>query len=177
MGARAHEPVEQPVKFDLVIILKVAKAVFGTHADSRCRHARELHFSRDIGISKARFLPPQASGQVSARNWRPGSPPSVLFSEQKVLHREGVEFATLFVFCEREVWKQWKASSVMEKRLRFVARLLDGEAMTDVCRDFGVSRKTGYKIFDRYKERGLEALSDRLRVVGAWRADCGAFVE
>jgi hypothetical protein len=27
----------------------------------------------------------------------------------------------------------WKASSVMEERLRFVARLLDGEAMTDVC--------------------------------------------
>ena len=34
----------------------------------------------------------------------------------------------------------WKASSVMEEeRLRFVARLLDGEAMTDV--EFGVSRK------------------------------------
>ena len=57
----------------------------------------------------------------------------------------------------------WKASSVMDERLRFVARLLDGEAMTDVCREFGVSRKTGYKIFDRYKEHGLEALSDRSR--------------
>jgi transposase len=57
----------------------------------------------------------------------------------------------------------WKASSVMEERLRFVARLLDGEAMSDVCRDFGVSRKTGYKIFDRYKEHGLEALTDRSR--------------
>ena len=41
----------------------------------------------------------------------------------------------------------WKASSVMEERLRFVARLLDGEAMTDVCREFGISRKTGYKDF------------------------------
>jgi transposase len=57
----------------------------------------------------------------------------------------------------------WKASSVMEEHLRFVARLLDGEAMTDVCRDFGVSRKTGYKIFDRYREHGLEALTDRSR--------------
>jgi transposase InsO family protein len=44
-----------------------------------------------------------------------------------------------------------------------VARLLDGEAMTDVCREFGISRKTGYKIFDRYKEHGLEALTDRCR--------------
>lgn len=57
----------------------------------------------------------------------------------------------------------WKASSVMEERLRFVVRLLDGEAMTEVCRDFGISRKTGYKIFDRYKEHGLEALTDRSR--------------
>ena len=57
----------------------------------------------------------------------------------------------------------WKASSVMEERLRFVARLLDGEAMTEVCRDFGISRKTGYKIFDCYRAHGLEALSDRSR--------------
>ena len=57
----------------------------------------------------------------------------------------------------------WKESSVVEERLRFVARLLDGEPMTDVCREFGISRKTGYKVFDRYKEHGLEALTDRSR--------------
>ena len=57
----------------------------------------------------------------------------------------------------------WKASSVMEERLRFVARLLDGEPMMGLCREFGISRKTGYKIFDRYKEHGLEALTDRSR--------------
>ena len=57
----------------------------------------------------------------------------------------------------------WKECSVVEERLRFVARLLDGEAMTELCREFGISRKTGYKIFDRYKEHGLEALTDRSR--------------
>jgi transposase InsO family protein len=57
----------------------------------------------------------------------------------------------------------WKECSVMEERLRFVARLLEGEAMTELCREFGISRKTGYKIFDRYKECGLEALNDRSR--------------
>src|SRR3546814_3528795 len=57
----------------------------------------------------------------------------------------------------------WKECSVMDERLRFVARLLDGEAMTEVCREFGISRKTGYKIFNRYREHGLEALSDRSR--------------
>ncbi|MCR9196261.1 MAG: helix-turn-helix domain-containing protein [Hyphomonas sp.] len=62
-----------------------------------------------------------------------------------------------------EVLMPWKVSSVMEERLRFVARLLDGEAMSDVCRQFGISRKTGYKIYNRYKEHGLEALTDRSR--------------
>jgi hypothetical protein len=57
----------------------------------------------------------------------------------------------------------WRASTVTEERLRFVARLLEGEAMTDVCRDFGISRKTGYKIFNRYQEQGLDALCDRSR--------------
>ncbi|HEX2725742.1 MAG TPA: IS481 family transposase [Beijerinckiaceae bacterium] len=57
----------------------------------------------------------------------------------------------------------WKERSVMEERLRFVARRLEGEAMTDLCREFGISRKTGYKIFDRYKEHGLAAFSDRSR--------------
>jgi transposase len=57
----------------------------------------------------------------------------------------------------------WKECSVMDERLRFVSRLLDGKAMSEVCREFGVSRKTGYKIFGRYKEHGLEALSDRSR--------------
>ena len=57
----------------------------------------------------------------------------------------------------------WRESSVMEERLRFVARLLDGEGMSDVCREFGISRKTGYKIFNRYKDDGLEALTDRSR--------------
>jgi transposase len=57
----------------------------------------------------------------------------------------------------------WKECSAVEERLRFVARLLEGETMTDLCREFGISRKTGYKVFDRYKEHGLEALCDRSR--------------
>jgi transposase len=42
-----------------------------------------------------------------------------------------------------------------------VARLLEGEKMTEVCREFGISRKTGYKIFERYKQDGAYALCDR----------------
>jgi len=57
----------------------------------------------------------------------------------------------------------WRECSVMEERLRFVARLIEGEGMSEVCRDFGISRKTGYKIFNRYKDQGLDALADRSR--------------
>ncbi len=51
----------------------------------------------------------------------------------------------------------------MDERLRFVARLLEGEKMAALCREFDISRKTGYKIYNRYKDCGLEALSDRSR--------------
>ncbi len=37
----------------------------------------------------------------------------------------------------------WKEVSVVEERLKFVVRLIDGEPMSDLCREFGVSRKTG----------------------------------
>ena len=49
----------------------------------------------------------------------------------------------------------------MDERLRFVARLLEGEKMAPLCAEFGISRKTGYKIFDRYKDCGVQAFSDR----------------
>jgi len=57
----------------------------------------------------------------------------------------------------------WKVCRPMDERLKFVARLLDGEKMAGLCREFGISRKTGYKILGRYHDSGLEALSDRSR--------------
>ena len=57
----------------------------------------------------------------------------------------------------------WKERSIVEERMRFVLRLRDGESMASLCREFGISRVTGYKIFDRYKECGLEGLTDRAR--------------
>ena len=57
----------------------------------------------------------------------------------------------------------WKDCSVMDDRVRFVGRLLDGESKSEVCGHFGISRKTGYKIWGRYRQEGLEALRDRSR--------------
>ena len=57
----------------------------------------------------------------------------------------------------------WRECHKMDERLRFVARLLDGEEMAAVCREFDISRTTGYKIFNRYRECGLQGLNDRSR--------------
>ena len=57
----------------------------------------------------------------------------------------------------------WQECYKMDERLRFVARLLDGERMAGLCREFDISRKTGHKIFNRYRTCGLEGLTDRSR--------------
>ena len=57
----------------------------------------------------------------------------------------------------------WKECSVMDERLQFVGRRLAGEPMAELCREYGISRKTGYKIFDRYQESGVHGLTDRSR--------------
>src|ERR1700704_2674514 len=57
----------------------------------------------------------------------------------------------------------WKECHVMDERLRFVARLLEGEKMAPLCAEFGISRKTGDKIFERYKDNGVTAFTDRSR--------------
>ena len=51
----------------------------------------------------------------------------------------------------------------MDERLKFVARVLDGEKIAALCREFGISRKTGHKIISRYNASGLEGLTDRSR--------------
>ncbi|HWX59835.1 IS481 family transposase [Bradyrhizobium sp.] len=57
----------------------------------------------------------------------------------------------------------WKVCNPMDERLKFIARLLDGDQMALLCREFGISRKTGYKILTRYNEIGLDGLTDRSR--------------
>ena len=57
----------------------------------------------------------------------------------------------------------WKECSVMDEKMRFVARLIEGEPMAELCREFGISRPTGYKIWERYRECGLEGLPSQSR--------------
>ena len=57
----------------------------------------------------------------------------------------------------------WKESSIVSERMKFIVRLEGGERMSDLCREFGISRKTGYKFLERYQEFGPNGLWDQSR--------------
>ncbi len=58
----------------------------------------------------------------------------------------------------------WKGVTVMNQRVRFIAEHLKGYfSFAELCRQFSVSRKTGYKWVQRYSKYGAEGLNDRAR--------------
>jgi transposase InsO family protein len=58
----------------------------------------------------------------------------------------------------------WKARSIVTIRREFVLRALAKEMpFNELCRHYGISRKTGYKYLKRFKESGIEGLADESR--------------
>ena len=58
----------------------------------------------------------------------------------------------------------WKETSVESERLQFIERYCAGEeTVAELCRRFGISRKTGYKLIDRYEAYGEGGLLDLSR--------------
>jgi putative transposase len=58
----------------------------------------------------------------------------------------------------------WRETCTLDERLQFVGEYLKGRReMTELCRDFGISRKTGYKWLERYQADGPQGLHDRSR--------------
>lgn len=57
----------------------------------------------------------------------------------------------------------WRAMEVREQRVEFVVRALRGEPLSGLCREFGVSRPTGYKWLGRYRAGGVAAIAERSR--------------
>jgi transposase InsO family protein len=56
----------------------------------------------------------------------------------------------------------WKKFSVLERRLKLVKSALRAQkGMTQLCRQFGFSRKTGYKWLNRFVQQGRQGLRDR----------------
>ena len=57
----------------------------------------------------------------------------------------------------------WTETCVVDERVRFIGRVMDGEKVVDLCREFGISRKTGYKFLERYEKYGVDGLLNRSR--------------
>jgi len=56
----------------------------------------------------------------------------------------------------------WREATVMTERKEFVTLALKEEVnFSELCRRFGIERKTGYKFVKRYKSEGIEGLYDR----------------
>jgi len=56
----------------------------------------------------------------------------------------------------------WRETCAMTERMKFVALVQEGEeTMAALCRRFGISRKTGYKLLARFVAEGVEGLADR----------------
>jgi putative transposase len=51
----------------------------------------------------------------------------------------------------------------VDLRAEFMQRLAAGERMTDLCREYGISRKTGHKFKQRFDKLGAAGLADRSR--------------
>jgi len=58
----------------------------------------------------------------------------------------------------------WKASSVMEEKLRFICEYdLQEQTMTELCRRYGIARETGYVWLRRYHAHGRTGLVEHSR--------------
>lgn len=58
----------------------------------------------------------------------------------------------------------WQEHDVMDQRTEFVLRVIRGsERFGAICREYGISRKTGYKWKERFLEEGLSGLGDESR--------------
>lgn len=56
----------------------------------------------------------------------------------------------------------WRESDTVTERMKFIARYLDGEKITELSQEFGISRKTGHKIIKRFLEEGSDGLINRV---------------
>lgn len=58
----------------------------------------------------------------------------------------------------------WKEADVMDRKTDFALRAVSGQVpFSQLCEEFGISRKTGYKWKKRFLQQGVDGLHDRSR--------------
>ena len=57
----------------------------------------------------------------------------------------------------------WKSKTPVDLRIEFMKRVMKGETVAELCREFGIARKTGDKFKQRFKRLGEAGLLDLSR--------------
>lgn len=58
----------------------------------------------------------------------------------------------------------WKETTMMEQKLEFINEWRSCNFnLSELCRQFGISRPTGYKFIHRYEEEGVAGLEEKQR--------------
>lgn len=57
----------------------------------------------------------------------------------------------------------WRGTSVRDQRVEFVIRAGRGEALSALCREYGISRPTGYLWLRRFRQEGIAGIEERSR--------------
>ena len=63
----------------------------------------------------------------------------------------------------KDAWMPWKETQKMDQRIEFAMRAVNAESFTELCREYGISRKTGYKWRMRFVERGVSGMNELSR--------------
>src|SRR5687768_1256566 len=57
----------------------------------------------------------------------------------------------------------WKETDAMKERSEFVLRAMETDNFRELCREYGISPKTGYKWKERFLAEGLAGMAERSR--------------
>jgi putative transposase len=67
----------------------------------------------------------------------------------------------------------WKETQKMDQRIEFAMKAVNSESFTDLCREYGISRKTGYKWRERFVSRGVAGMEEESRRPQSHAAELG----
>src|SRR5436190_22774015 len=58
-------------------------------------------------------------------------------------------------------WRMpWKETQKMDERMEFVLKAVSSPNFRELCREYGISAKTGYKWRERFLQHGLAGLNE-----------------
>src|ERR1700682_3102196 len=57
----------------------------------------------------------------------------------------------------------WRRTEVRDQRIELVVRVNRGESLSALCREYGITRPTGYLWLRRFREQGVAGVEERSR--------------